>query len=67
MLNSSLASVPSGNVTQTTVDADKQESGLRLETTVTMMTGGNSGPAIVPGNADQSLLAQAIRGVADVT
>ncbi|MEX2168296.1 MAG: PSD1 and planctomycete cytochrome C domain-containing protein [Pirellulales bacterium] len=35
--------------------------GLRLDTAETIRSGGDSGPAIVSGNADDSLLVQAIR------
>ena len=40
---------------------DKQEGGLRLDSFDAMVTGGDSGPAIVPGNVQDSLLADAIR------
>lgn len=40
---------------------DKQEGGLRLDSLDAMLTGGDSGPAIVPGNVQDSLLADAIR------
>ena len=39
----------------------KQESNLRLDSRVAMMQGGDTGPAIVPGKADESLLVKAIR------
>jgi hypothetical protein len=39
----------------------KLRGGLRLDTLNAMLVGGDSGPAIVPGNADASLLIQAIR------
>jgi len=38
----------------------KQESGLRLETRALMLRGGDSGGAIVPGKAEESLLIQRI-------
>lgn len=40
---------------------EKQEGGLRLDSRDAMLTGGDSGPAIVPGNVADSLLADAIR------
>ena len=39
---------------------DKQEGGLRLDTRRAMLTGGESGAAIVPGQADQSAIWQRI-------
>src|SRR5439155_11156411 len=39
---------------------DKQKAKLRLDGRGLMMEGGDSGPAIVPGNAKGSLLVQAI-------
>jgi mono/diheme cytochrome c family protein/cytochrome c553 len=41
--------------------ADKQKAGLRLDTPDAMLGGGDSGPAVVPGNPDESLLVEAIR------
>ncbi len=38
----------------------KQEGDLRLDTREAMLRGGDSGPAIVPGNPDQSLVIEAI-------
>ncbi|MBI3838373.1 MAG: PSD1 domain-containing protein [Planctomycetia bacterium] len=46
---------------------DKQETGLRLDIGSTLLQGGNSGPAIVAGKASDSLLIQAVSGVADVS
>lgn len=40
----------------------KQESSLRLDTAEFMRTGGDSGPAIEPGNAKASLIIQRVRG-----
>src|SRR5437867_2249179 len=40
--------------------ADKQKGDLRLDTRSSMMEGGESGPAIVPGNPKMSLLIQAV-------
>ena len=37
----------------------KQEGGLRLDTREAILKGGESGPAIVPSHADQSLLMEA--------
>ncbi len=39
---------------------DKQEGGLRLDTAAAILNGGDSGPAVVPGNPKESLLIQAI-------
>src|SRR5437667_8640857 len=41
--------------------ANLAQSGLRLNSREAALQGGNRGPAIVPGNATQSRLAQAIR------
>ena len=41
--------------------ARKQESGLRLDSIQAMLTGGESGPAIVPGHPERSLIVEAIR------
>src|SRR5438046_954647 len=38
----------------------KQKAGLRLDSRQAMLTGGDSGPAIVPGHPDQSLLLKAL-------
>jgi mono/diheme cytochrome c family protein len=46
--------------------ADKQRSGLRLDTAAALLRGGNSGPAIVPGKSAQSLLIKAVTGADDV-
>jgi hypothetical protein len=42
-------------------DADKVKGGLMLDTREAWLHGGNSGPAIVPGKPDDSLLIQAVR------
>ena len=39
----------------------KSESGLRLDDTSRMRAGGDSGPALIPGDPDKSLIIQAIR------
>jgi hypothetical protein len=44
--------------------AEKQKGGLRLDSRASLLTGGDSGPAIVPGRPDESLIVQAI-GYAD--
>jgi mono/diheme cytochrome c family protein len=44
----------------------KQRSGLRLDTAAAILKGGNSGPAIVPGNSGKSRLIQAVTGAGDV-
>lgn len=41
--------------------ADKAEGGLRLDTAATIRAGGDSGPVLVPGKPEQSLLVNAIR------
>jgi mono/diheme cytochrome c family protein len=40
---------------------DKQEGGLRLDSRLAMLDGGDSGAALVPGDPDGSLLMQAVR------
>lgn len=42
-------------------DAGKSESGLMLDSRSSMLTGGDSGLAVVPGDPDKSLLIQAVR------
>jgi len=42
-------------------EADKVRGGLLLDTREALLHGGNSGPAVVPGKPDDSLLIQAIR------
>jgi hypothetical protein len=39
----------------------KQESGLRLDSLATALAGGDSGPAVVPGKPEDSLLVRAVR------
>ena len=39
----------------------KQQSGLRLDSRSAVLTGGDGGPAVVPGKPDQSRLIQAVR------
>jgi hypothetical protein len=41
--------------------AEKQKGGLRLDSRSALLKGGDSGPAVVPGDATRSLLIQAIR------
>lgn len=41
--------------------ADKIKAGLLLDSRAALLHGGNSGPAVVPGQPDESLLIQAIR------
>jgi cytochrome c553 len=43
----------------------KQEASLRLDSREAMLTGGDSGPAIVPGDPDKSLLIAAVHYKAD--
>jgi hypothetical protein len=40
---------------------EKSKNGLRLDTRAGMLTGGDSGPAVVPGRPDDSLIIQAVR------
>ncbi|KLU02364.1 putative transmembrane protein [Rhodopirellula islandica] len=42
-------------------DDNKQEGGLNLTTLEGLLRGGDTGPAIVPGNPDESLLLEALR------
>jgi mono/diheme cytochrome c family protein len=46
--------------------ADKQRSGLRLDTAAAALKGGNAGPAVVPGKSQVSRIVQAVRGADDV-
>src|SRR3954447_11486522 len=39
---------------------DKQKGGLRLDSRAAALEGGDSGPAVVPGHGDESLLVEAI-------
>ncbi len=41
--------------------AEKQKGGLRLDRGDTLLAGGDTGPAVVPGQADESLLISAVR------
>jgi mono/diheme cytochrome c family protein len=45
----------------------KQRSGLRLDTAAAVRKGGNSGPAVVPGDPAHSRLLQAVKGADGVT
>lgn len=45
---------------------EKQSGGLRLDSRAAMLKGGESGPALVPGNAMDSLIVQATRYDGDV-
>jgi len=40
----------------------KQQAGLRLDTGLSILKGGESGPSVVPGNPDDSLLIQVLTG-----
>ena len=42
-------------------DLDEPEAGLKLSSRAAMLTGGLSGPALVPGDVDKSLLIDAVR------
>jgi hypothetical protein len=44
-------------------DAKKLKGGLRLDTRQGLRQGGDSGPAVVPGKPDESLLVKAVRSV----
>ena len=43
------------------VNAKRLEAGLMLDSLASQLKGGDSGPAIVPGNAEKSLLVKAVR------
>src|SRR5215212_10199355 len=45
--------------------ADQASGGLRVDSRETMLKGGRTGPAIVPGDPDKSLLIQAVRQTSD--
>ncbi len=45
---------------------DKQRASLRLDSAAAVRAGGNSGPAVVPGKSDTSLLIHAVLGARDV-
>ena len=45
--------------------ADMRSGGLRLDSREAMLKGGKSGPAIVPGDPEKSLLIQAVRQTGD--
>jgi len=47
------------------LEAEKVKGGFLLDTRDGIIKGGNSGPAIVPGHPDRSLLIRAIRGADD--
>src|SRR5439155_27003049 len=47
--------------------ADKDESGYRLDIPAGVIKGGDRGAAIVPGKSDESILFQALTGKGDVT
>src|SRR5215471_7197231 len=47
-------------------DAEKLRGGLRLDSRAGMLKGGDTGPAVVPGKSDDSLLIQAIRHQGDL-
>jgi cytochrome c553 len=42
--------------------AEKAEGGLRLDSRTAALAGGDTGPALVPGKPDESLLLQAVKG-----
>ena len=41
--------------------AEELRAGLRLDAKATMLAGGDSGPAVLPGKPDESLLIQSVR------
>lgn len=43
------------------VEAKKQKGGLLLDSRAAILKGGDTGPALVPGDADRSLIVQAVR------
>src|SRR5687767_13665475 len=45
---------------------DKQKGGLRLDTRPAVLAGGDSGPAVVPGEPDKSRLVKAVRYSGDL-
>lgn len=45
----------------------QQKANLRIDTVASLLQGGESGPAIVPGKPEASLLLQALRGEADIS
>src|SRR4051794_37613369 len=44
----------------------RQRGGLRLDSRAALLKGGDTGPAVVPGKADDSLLLRAVRHQGDV-
>jgi cytochrome c553 len=47
-------------------DASKQRGGLRLDTKAAFAKGGDTGPAVVPGDPDKSLLTKVVRYGGDI-
>ncbi|HYG76464.1 MAG TPA: PSD1 and planctomycete cytochrome C domain-containing protein [Planctomycetota bacterium] len=47
--------------------AEKQKGGLRLDSRSAVLKGGNGGVAVIPGDADKSMLMQAIRHEGDIS
>jgi mono/diheme cytochrome c family protein len=47
--------------------AEKQRSGLRLDTAAALLRGGNAGPAVVPGKSGESLVVKAVTGADGTT
>ena len=46
--------------------AEKQKAGLRVDSRAALVEGGESGPSIVPGQPDKSLLIEAVRRTGEV-
>lgn len=46
-------------------DDKKQQGGLRLDSRAALLKGGESGPAILPGKVEESLLIRAVRHTGD--
>src|SRR5258707_997246 len=46
--------------------AKRQQGGLRLDSRTAALKGSDTGPVLIPGNPDKSLLIQAIRHAGDV-
>src|SRR5579871_227503 len=44
----------------------KQQAGLRLDSRAALLKGGESGPAVVPGEPERSLLLEAVRQTGEV-
>src|SRR5207237_802052 len=45
---------------------EKQKGGLRLDSRAAMLKGGDTGPAVIPGDAEKSLLVRLVRYDGDI-